>query len=278
MGEIQPGETGWQARLEIGFEARAGRTILSRRCHTGPLIVQKPFYPERETCHVYLLHPPGGVVGGDQLTIVIDVARDAQALITTPASTKFYRSKGALSVQGQSLRVAGGATLEWLPQETILFAGCQAALTTQISLAPDARFIGWEVLCLGRPAAEERFDEGVCQQRFEVWREDLPLWIERAKLEGGSSLLSAAWGLRGYTVLGTLVAIPANEAIVAAVREGITVRDGELFSATLIDQALVCRYLGSQGEAARRCLVSAWSAIRPKLLGRRPCPPRIWRS
>jgi Urease accessory protein UreH len=272
----QVGQAGWQARLELEFGSRAGRTVITRRYHYGPLAVQKPFYPEKDGCHVYLLHPPGGVVGGDHLRIEIDVTTGAHALMTTPASTKFYRSSGALSVQENYLKVVAGATLEWLPQETILFANCRASLVTRVALAADARFIGWEVLCLGRPAANEYFDKGACWQRFELWQEDIPLMVERTHLKGSGSLLSAPWGLMGHTVLGTLVAVPANDAILEAVRESVTPGRHALFSTTLLDEVLVCRYLGDQGEAAHHCFTSAWSAIRPNLLGRSACYPRIW--
>jgi urease accessory protein len=279
VAEVKLQAAGWQAQLKLGFEARAGRTVMIRRQHTGPLVVQKPFYPEnQDLCHVYLLHPPGGVVGGDRLTLEVELASCAQVLMTTPASTKFYRSSGALSVQAHSLKVAEDATLEWLPQETILFAGCRVTTTTRAALAPGARFIGWEIFCLGRPAANEPFDKGACRQRFELWQEAVPLWVERAKLEGNSQLLSAPWGLRGHTVFGTLVATPANEALQAAVRERVTPDKHALFSTTVIDEVLVCRYVGDHAEAARWCFTHAWSMIRPGLLGRTACPPRIWRT
>ena len=94
----EAGPAGWVARLALRFEQRAGRTVLAHRSHEGPLAVQKPFYPEGDVCHVYLLHPPGGVVGGDRLTIEIEVASDAHAVITTPAAGKFYRSAAVESV------------------------------------------------------------------------------------------------------------------------------------------------------------------------------------
>jgi urease accessory protein len=78
--------------------------------------------------------------------------------------------------------------LEWLPQESILYAGCRASLSTRVTLVPGARFIGWEVLCLGRPAAGERFDAGLCRQRLELWCEDRPLVIERSTIAGASEL------------------------------------------------------------------------------------------
>jgi urease accessory protein len=154
------------SRLE--FAAGPDRTILVHREQRGPLAVQRPFYPEGSTCHVYVLHPPGGLVGGDVLAIEVRVGEGAQALITTPGAAKLYRSLGPTAEQTQRLRVAAGGSLEWLPQENILFPGAQARLRTELDLEPGAAFIGWEVQCLGRPAIGERFETG---------RADLPrIW------------------------------------------------------------------------------------------------------
>jgi len=272
-----PSYQGWRARLELGFEKRAGRTVLSRRRHEGPLLVQKPLYPEQGVCHVYLLHPPGGVVGGDQLEVSIDVASGAHALITTPAAAKFYRSLGPLSAQRQTIKLDGGSA-EWLPQESILFSECRAELTTRVMLSGDARFIGWEVVCLGRPAAEEPFSGGFFRPCLELWSEGLPLLVERAHLLGKSAALSAPWGLAARPVWGTLVAFPATAEVLEVVRASVHSAAPNLFSATLLDKLLVCRFLGNTAEAARASFTSAWRVIRPILFGRPACPPRIWQT
>ena len=181
-------------------------------------------------------------------------------------------------MQEQRLSVATGAALEWLPQETILYAGSRATLATRVTLVPGARFIGWEVLCFGRPAAGERFDAGVCRQRLELWCEDRPLLIERSTIAGGSELLRAPWGFGGRTVSGTFLATPAYETMLAAVRAAVAVEREDLFSATLLESVLLCRYLGDSAESARRCFTEAWTAVRPALLGREAQPPRIWRT
>jgi urease accessory protein len=275
---VLPAQLGWEAQLELGFEARAGRTVLVRRTHRGPLVVQRPFYPEGGVCHVYLLHPPGGVVGGDQLTVNANVESGGQALITTPAAGKFYRSCGPTATLRQLLRVQSGSALEWLPQETILFAGCQLNMATRVELAADARFIGWEVLCLGRPAANESYSTGACRQRFELWRDGEPILVERALLQGESPMLAAPWGLAGRSVTGTMVATSAGKVQLELVREAVHGRDDDLFSATLLGDVLLCRFLGRQAEAARECFAAAWTAIRPSLLQRQACVPRIWNT
>ena len=150
--------TEWRAQLDLEFSKSNNRTILSHRKHFGPLQVQKPFYPETNgTCHVYILHPPGGVVGGDRLNISVDVNSNAHALITTPAAGKFYRSAGPIAVQKQIIKVAPKAILEWFPSENILFSGSKAQIETKVELAHDSHFVGWEISCLGRPASEMFF-------------------------------------------------------------------------------------------------------------------------
>lgn len=274
------GASGWAAALELRFQQRAGRTVLAHARHRGPLRVQRPFYPEPHgTCHVYLLHPPGGVVGGDHLETAIEADAGAQALVTTPAAGKLYRSGGATAVQVQHLRVGPGAALEWLPQEDIAFDGARADLRTLVELREDARFIGWEILCLGRPASAERFLHGKCRQRFEIWRDAQPLWIDRARLAGGGELLQAPWGLAGHPVTATLVCVGADHGLVEAVREATAPLAGDArLGVTQLDEVLICRYLGPHAEHARRCLTRAWEVIRPALLGREACVPRIWHT
>ncbi len=268
----------WAASLSLGFGARGARTVLMHRRHDGPLQVQRPFYPPGDrACHVYLLHPPGGVVGGDTLSIAARVGRGAHALLTTPAATKLYRSDGAAARLSQELDVADGAWLEWLPQETIAFDGASAASTTRVDLSGTAGFIGWEILCLGRPAAGETYARGAFTQRFEIWRDRTPLWWERNALAGGAQALRAPWGLAGRSVVATLVAVGRAPAALAGLRALLHAEwtDGG-FSVSQLREAVVCRYLGDSAEQARAGFTDAWRLLRPALWGIEAMPPRIW--
>lgn len=271
---------GWRGELCLTLARKGGRTVVAGRRHIGPLNIQRAFYPEGDVAHIYLLHPPGGVVGGDELHIQVDVQSGAQALITTPASGKLYRSDGRQACLQQVLRVEKAATLEWLPQETILYAGAQARMSTRVELQDDARFIGWEMLCLGRPACAERFLSGRLLQRFELWRDARPLWIERSGFEGGAANLAAVWGLQARPLAATLVATGGDRALVERIRTAIPLQQGdaESFAVTQLDDVLVCRYLGTQAQRARLCLIKAWTEIRHSLSGRAACVPRIWNT
>jgi urease accessory protein len=251
---------------------------LAQRQHVGPLQVQRPFYPDGErACHVYILHPPGGVVGGDSLAISAAVECGAHALLTTPAAGKLYRSAGASAQLAQELNVADGAWLEWLPQETIAFDGARAASTTRVALTGTAGFIGWEILCLGRPASGETYTYGEFVQRFEIWRDGAPLWWERNALAGGAPVLHAPWGLAGRSVVATLVAVGRAPSALPALRELLNAEqdDGE-FAVSQLRDVLVCRYLGNSAEQARAGFIAAWRLLRPALWGIEASPPRIW--
>jgi len=268
----------WHAELSLSYKKSRGRSVIARREHVGPLVTQKPFYPEGdEVCHTYLLHPPGGVVGGDQLTVNIDVQSDAHALVTTPASTKFYRCDDRHARQNQNLSVADNAILEWLPQDTILFNQAHVNTVTRIDLTSQANFAGWEIVCLGRPASGELFNDGYCRQAFEIWRAEKPLLIERVALTGGSELLNAKWGMAGYSVMGLMVVVSANKAMLELARSVETVNNG-LGSVTLINDVLVCRCLANQGMEIREYFTRVWQALRMEWIGRPAELPRIWNT
>ena len=275
---------GWRAELELRFRRQAQRTVIAERRHLGPLRVQRPFYPESSACcHVYLLHPPGGIVGGDGLQISLSLEDSTQVLVTTPAATKFYRNNGSTAKVDQHFDVAQAATLEWLPQETIVFDRAWAANTTQVELADNAGFIGWEILCLGRPAAKEAFCDGLFTQRWQLQRRGRPLFHERLHLSGNGEAQLAAWGLAGHRVSATLIACISDapaESLLAAVRQamGAVAGDNILCSASQMQEVIVCRTLGDSAEQARRTSQAAWQVLRQALWSRTAVVPRIWNT
>jgi urease accessory protein len=264
----------WQARLELGFRAAGNRTVLAHRRHVGPLMVQRPFYPEGGICHVYLLHPPGGIVGGDQLELQARAEPGSHALITTPAATKFYRAgPHPHAVLRQNLSVQD-ATLEWLPQETIVFDGAKVRSQTRVELAGNSRFIGWEILCLGRPVVEEKFSAGELQQNFLLYHDGKPLLLDRLRLAGDSPALQAQWGFEGAQAMGTMLMAPGSGADLAALRA--VQANGVRFALTQVGGVLHCRALAAQAEAIRRLFTELWLQLRSALVGHVAVPPRIW--
>lgn len=262
----------WEAELKLGFAQRGDKTVLVRRQHRGPLTVQRPFYPEGGVCHVYLLHPPGGVVAGDLLTIEATVDSNAQALITTPAAGKFYRSSGSEALQIVNLRVDENASLEWLPQETIVYEGAQLNSSMNIDLAEHANFIGWELLALGRPAADEGFNNGVATLNWRISRARRLFYLERLQMD--DEAFHARWGLFGHSACGTMFVYPATSLHLVAVQQLIGEEANR--GVTLIEGLLICRGLDSRADLLKVFFEEIWGLVRGDVVGKVVCAPRIW--
>jgi urease accessory protein len=269
---------GWSANLSLQFAVKGSRTIIAGKSFQGPLAVQKPFYPEGDTCHVYVLHPPGGVVGGDQLAIDLTLQKNSHALVTTPAANKFYRSDKRSSHLQQSLSLQAGAMLEWLPQESICFDQCNTRLNTHIELARNSRLIAWDLICLGRPASGEAFAQGSIRQTLEIKQQGRILLNDRLLIEGASPMLREPWGFHGYGVIGYLVATPATAFIRDKVREIAGLEKSVRLTTTLIDRLLICRVLADRAELARRKLIEVWQRVRPEIMAKEAIQPRIWHT
>lgn len=273
----EPIVSSWKARLSLGFSFIDNRTILSERDHDGPLVVQKPLYPEGgEVCHAIVVHPPGGIAGGDELTLKVTTEKNASVLLTTPGAAKWYRSAGPWAKQSVAFDVKG--TLEWLPQETIVFDGALAETAYDVNLGARAGLIGWDIVCLGRTGSGERFARGTFRTSTQIRRENQLLWLERGRIDGGGRLLDSPAGLDGKPVFGTLFAsfLHFDREILKPLKAQKPVTgDGAV---TLLPGILLARYLGDSSEAARRYFIALWRILRPALTGREATEPRIWRT
>ena len=268
-------QQGWIAKLELNFSVSRSKTFLSKRKHIGPLTVQRPFYPEEGLCHLYLLHPPGGVVGGDQLSIVVKTDSDSSALITTPGATKIYRSNGhKCSTINQNFTVANNSSLEWLPMETIIFPGARSKFSTKFSLSGNARVAAWEIHCLGRPVINESFNAGKLEFSFELWRDESPVLLD--KLIINKSELDNAVGLRGYPVFGTFIISNASKEVLDLVRTKLFDGDDCVFGATQIEDIIIIRCLARRTHLVQDFFREVWQRIRPLVFDREASIPRIW--
>ncbi|WP_343582643.1 urease accessory protein UreD [Pseudomonas sp.] len=268
--EQQQDDAGWSAHLQLRFVRRDEVTRLGAWRHFGPLLVQRPFYPEGAPCHVYVLHPPGGIVAGDRLELDIQLEPGSHALLTMPGASKFYRSIGPTARLAQRYHLAAGSTLEWLPQDSIFFSGARASLQSRFTLEPGARLLDWETLCLGRPVMGGRFDRGALASRLHIELPDEVGLHERLRLEGGR-----LDKLGGHPLLATFCAAPADQAVLELVRPLLD----ELANpagATLLGSLLVIRVLDHDNQHLQRTLQRLWHVLRPAVLGLPACPPRIW--
>jgi urease accessory protein len=271
----------WAAELHVRFARRNDRTVLIEKRHTGPLLIQKALYPEgREVCHVVIVHPPGGIAGGDDLTIYIDLEPDSSAVLTTPAAAKWYRAAGRQSRQQVQICVSKGCALDWLPQENIYFNAAQVESQLTVKIDSDATAIGWEIGLLGRQASAEKWLEGSIRSETSIVDvSSRQLWVERMILEASSEVRKAPQGLAGYNVFGTLWVIGSGEAAALAdelashlpfeaeLRTGVT---------TTPEGILLVRGIANDVERLRQTMIACWTRLRPSVHGLHAQPLRLW--
>ena len=274
----------WRGQLLLRYTREGGRTVALDR-HEGPLRVLQRLYPEGEAiCHHVLVHPPGGIVGGDVLEIDATLAPGTHAVLTTPGATRFYRSAGEQALQVARLHVAGGARLEWLPLETLAYSGCLAENRVEFTLDHGAQALGWDVLALGLPAAGEPFARGHFVQHLQ-WPGH---WLERGRVDASDTrLLDSPLGWAGRRVCATLwlaggpsLPAPLREALLEAARARID-EAGPAVPAGVTcpnDGVVVLRALGERVEPVMALLVQVRAAWREQAWGLADERPRVWRT
>ena len=272
----------WHASLQLDYTLEGTRTV-ARHAHNGPLRILQSLYPEGDAvCHNVLVHPPGGLVGGDTLDITATVGPGAHGLVTTPGATRFYRSTGERALQRTHLTLAEGARLEWLPLEALCYNACNAENHLTLNLAPGAECMGWDVTALGLPHAGQPFETG----RFVQHIEAPGRWLERGVIDAADHrLLESPLGLAGHRCMASLffvVGTPLERARRdTALDAARAVMDAHALKASAgatspNGQVLVVRALAPQVEPAMQLLQQVRAAWRAALWQLCAEPPRIW--
>jgi urease accessory protein len=266
----------WHGHLDLTFAARSGITQLIAVRHQAPLKVQRPFTNPDGSAQVVMLHTAGGLVGGDRLSTRLQLESAAQALVTTAAATKVYRSTGAQAQHQVTIQLGPNACLEWLPQETIVFDQAQYRQDLRVELGIGAQWLGWDVTRFGRSARGERFIRGSWRSRTEIWQADRPLWLDRQWLPASEGLWASPHGLAGMPIVGTLawVGQAVSPELVAQVRQlGPT---GGQWGVTRLPLGLLCRYRGDSSTAVRHWFTQVWQHVRAQQWQRATEVPRVW--
>jgi urease accessory protein len=272
----------WQARLRLDYSLEAGRSV-ARFAHVGPLRILQPHYPEGDTvCHNVLVHPPGGLVGGDELRIEVTAAAGSHGVVTTPGASRFYRSDGAAALQSVEVALAAGARLEWLPLEAIYYSGCRAENRLRLTLAPGAELLGWDVAALGLPHAGQPFAQGSVLQHLELQG----AWLERGRVDAADRrLLDSPLGLAGQRAFATLffaagedLARPRRDALLDAARDLVAAHPLAASAGVTAPgpRLVVLRVLAPVVEPAMQLLKSVRRAWRPLLWNISGHEPRGW--
>jgi urease accessory protein len=275
----------WRAELNLRFEKAGEATRITERSHHGPLRLLKPLFPEGDqNCHAVIVHPPGGIVGGDSLTTTLIVDEGAHAVATTPGAQKWYRSTAVGASATTTLRLHNNAALEWIPQEAIVFDGAIAQQDLHIHLADSSKLFAWEMLCLGRSARNERFLNGRFSQQIRIFRNDGLLWQERTRLSGDDLLLTSPLGWGGNSVSATAwiatgqddhAQMSADTEMLASIREALA-DSAHAAASNVAPGFFLVKVAGEDAESVRELLIGVWSRIRFDVFGLEPQRPRIW--
>lgn len=274
----------WQARLSLEFAQRSARSFLAKKQHSGPLVIQKTLYPEGdEVCHGIIIHPPGGVAGGDDLSLEVSLLKNANVLLTTPGAGKWYKANHKVASQHLQFDLAENACLEWLPQENIMFDGAVVDFSATINLAKNAKYAAWEILCLGRQAKNERWNTGKLNQNLMIQRQDKVIWQERSMLMAGDRFFQSLVGLGGNVVSGSFVIVAGGVPAELLAKCQQVKMESHLdikarYGVTALSEVFSARYIGMSAPAARQYFESLWHILRPWYLMRPVTKPRIWNT
>ena len=267
---------------EIGFGRHDGITRLVHLYQRDPLRVLFPTPETGDSVLAVILTTSGGLVGGDRLDIAVDLAASAAAHITASAAEKIYRSSGPTTAICQSLSVAEGAALEFLPLETILFDGARLWRETTIDLGPGAGFLGGDILVFGRRARGEGFTKGFLREVWQVRRDGRLVWGDALHLEDDiAGVIDDPACFDGATAFATMILAPAGRDPRGFLDRARTIQSatttGSLRSGvTAVAGLVIARWLAADAAALRRAYADLACHLRQAAMGLPPRMPRLW--
>jgi urease accessory protein len=284
VAQAQPALKRWEACLSLDFSKRINRSYLAKNLHVGPLVLQKSLHPEGDAvCHGIVVHPPGGVAGGDSLTLNVSLNQGAFALLTTPGAGKWYKANGQQACQYLKFNLGESSCFEWLPQENILFDGAQVKFSAEVSLDAEAKYAGWEILCFGRQAQKEVWQTGSLHQNLSIRRNGKLIWNELSFLKPEHKVMQSIVGLHGNAVSASFVIAAGKvpDGVLAACREmqpKLALDMQARYGVTTMPEIFSARYIGQSAQCARQYFESLWQILRPWYAGLEATRPRIWNT
>ncbi len=250
---------GRATRLVENYQAGAVKTRFPRRAADSPL-------------ETVLINTAGGLTGGDRLAVAVTAGADAKLLVTTQAAERIYRRSAGAAVIGTNIGVAAGASLDWLPQETIVFdrSALRRRLTAEVSAS--GRLLAVEAIVLGRTAMGEKAKNVVISDSWRISRDGVLVFADGVALDGDADAVMAGRATgAGAVAFATLVLVAADaESRIDSAREKLATCAGE-GGASAWNGMLVARLIAPTGQALRGDLISLIECLRGAPV------PRVWR-
>lgn len=286
----------WEALLDLRFAVSHHKTVLKNYAFKGPLQVQKLFYHDSdkgdkvETCHCYILHPPGGLVSGDSLTFNIELEEHARALLTSTSANKFYKGDSCNVKSSLTQKfILNNCQLEFLPLENIFFNGAVSQVQTVFDMDKTSSLLTWDINCFGRAACDETFTQGYVSNKLQIIRAGIPLIHENLVLDT-NSYYNAVPFLNNFNVQASLYAITTQE-LTSNLKSQVDIFAQELYarhkalkeqdciySLSMKDDLVICRYLGQSSYKAFELFKEIFVWLRPLIFNKKSVIPRIWNT
>lgn len=267
---------------ELGFVLRDGLTRLDHLYQRDPLRVLFPTPAAHDTALAVIITTSGGLVAGDQIEIAVRAEPGTSAHVTASAAEKIYRSTGPITTVRQALTVGVGATLEFLPPETILFEGARLRRETTIELAAGSGFLGGDIVIFGRRARGERFTRGFLREVRQVSRNGELVWGDALHLEDEvAQVINNPACLDGAAAFATMILLPpAGDARSVLDRaravQSASAGGGLRAGLTTVAGLLIARWLADDAAILRRAYADLACHFRSSVLGLPAHLPRVW--
>jgi urease accessory protein len=255
-------------RIRLSLGAKGSRTHRTRVHEAGSLRVRFPTAASG-MLEAVLINTAGGMTGGDDFSISLSLDEGAQLLAGTAAAEKIYRSTGSDTALALTIDAVAGSRCVWLPQETILFDRARLSRRIDVNLSTDATLLMAEAIVFGRSAMGEAVEEGNLTDRWRVRRGGQMVFAENIRLDGAiARKLTQPAIANGGVAIATVLAVPGDEQMIAAVRDCCEQFAGEV-GISAWNGIAVARLCAPDGAALRHDLAALLSSLDVGM-------PRLW--
>ena len=264
-----------RGNLALTFQLAAGRTRIATFYQEGCLKARLPRPVDPDVCEAVTMNISGGIAGGDALSVAIGLAAHTRACIAGQAAERVYRSLAAEPARLRTaIRVGAGATLHYLPQETILFDGFALARSLDIELAANARYIGVESLVFGRQDMGEIVRTGQLRDQTRLWRDGKLVFQDMIRLDGDIHAILARKAVANGAVAVASMIYACENAAARLDEVRVAVQDqGCEAGATMVEDVLLLRLLAPSSARVRAGITAALFVCRDG-----STLPRVWQG